>query len=259
MSKWQPAGLVSPLPLPEICSPSKVIAVWIPVGENPTSAPPLDISRVPLVDAFEASTFVTQKRSAEHAAGRYALATLLRDIGFDPYDLRIVRDEHRKPNLVWRDAEARSRAGGPLSPSLPEITLSHSNGIAIAAVSLDSSLIGLDAEPLDAPRPRNILTMMASGEELQYLEQLWLIDEQLGMQESTRTWVVKEAVQKACGLGMHVAPQSFSVLNSDQVVLSHEQVGYRLDAIHWRELLDGRSFVFGFSRLIEVVNSNLNP
>ena len=69
MSKWQPAGLVSPLPLPEICSPSKVIAVWMPVGDTPTSAPPLDISRVPLVDAFEASTFVTQKRSAEHAAG----------------------------------------------------------------------------------------------------------------------------------------------------------------------------------------------
>ena len=139
---------------------------------------------------------------------------------------------------------------------MPEITLGHSNGVAVAAVSLDGALIGLDAEPLDVSRPKNLLTMMASGEELQYLEQLWEIDEKLGMQESTRTWVVKEAVQKACGLGMHIAPQSFSVLNCDEVVLSHDNVGYRLEVVHWRELLEGRSFVFGFSRLKEVVNSN---
>ena len=140
MPKWKPAGLVSPLPLPESCTPSNVIAVWMPVGDISHQAAPFDLSSVPLVDSFEASTFVTAKRTSEHAAGRYALATLLRDIGFDPYDLRIVRDEHRKPNLAWRDSDARIRAGGPHSPALPEITLGHSNGIAIAAVSLDGSL-----------------------------------------------------------------------------------------------------------------------
>jgi len=206
-----------------------------------------------LVDSFEASTFVTEKRAIEHASARYALATLLRDIGFDPFDLRVVRDEHRKPILMWKDADARIRAGGPLSPSLPEITLGHSNGISIAAVSLNGSSIGLDAEPLDYPRKRNLLSMMASGEELQYLEQLWGIDAKIGMQEATRTWVVKEAVQKACGLGMHVPPQSFTVLNCEEVILSHDGHGYRLEAHHWRELLDGRPIAFGFSRLIEVV------
>ena len=253
MEKWQPAGLVSPLPLPEACGVSDVIAVWMPVGEpNPSSLPP-NLSNVPLVDAFEASTFVTAKRALEHASARYALATLLRDIGFDPFDLRVVRDEHRKPILMWKDNEARIRAGGPLSPPLPEVTLGHSNGISIAAVSLNGSLIGLDAEPLDLPRPRNLLAMMTSGDELQYLEQLWDIDARVGMQEATRTWVVKEAVQKACGLGMHVPPQSFTVLNCEEVVLSHDGHGYRLEAHHWRELLDGRAFAFGFSRLIEVV------
>ena len=253
MVDWQPAGLVSPLPLPEACGLDDVIAVWMPVGStNPDESLP-NLSNVPLVDAFEVSTFGTPKRALEHASARYALATLLRDIGFDPFDLRVVRDEHRKPKLVWRDHEARVRAGGPLSPALPEITLGHSNGISIAAVSLNRSLIGLDAEPLDLPRPRNLLTMMTSGEELQYLEQLWEIDARVGMQEATRTWVVKEAVQKACGLGMHVPPQTFRVLNCDEVVLSHDGDGYRLEAYHWRELLDGRPFAFGFSRLIEVV------
>ena len=154
---------------------------------------------------------------------------------------------------MWRDQEARERAGGPLSPKLPEITLGHSNGISIAAVSLNGSMIGLDAEPLDAPRPRNLLTMMTSGEELQYLEQLGDIEQRVGSQEATRTWVVKEAVQKASGLGMHIAPQSFSVLNRDEIVLSHDGHGYRLESHYWRELLDVRAFAFGFSRLIEIV------
>ena len=116
MVDWQPAGLVSPLPLPEACGLDDVIAVWMPVGPiNPDESLP-NLSNVPLVDAFEVSTFGTPKRALEHASARYALATLLRDIGFDPFDLRVVRDEHRKPNLVWRDHGARVRAGGALIP-----------------------------------------------------------------------------------------------------------------------------------------------
>jgi 4'-phosphopantetheinyl transferase EntD len=225
----------------------------MPVGDHDPTGPIPILDRVPLVDAFEASTFAVAKRAYEHAAGRYALATLLRDIGFDPYDLRIVRDEHRKPNLVWRDDQARQRAGGPLSPALPEISIGHSNGIAIAAVSVDGSMIGLDAEPLDMKRPRNLLPMMVTGEEYQYLEQLWDVDEWIGMQETTRTWVVKESVQKACGLGMHISPLAFSVMDREEVVLSHANHGYRLEVHHWRVLIDGRPFALGFSRLLEVV------
>ena len=253
MVLWHPFGLVSPLPLPERCGVDEVIAVWMPVAELRPEDPIPILTNIPLVDAFEATTFATAKRAHEHASARYALATLLRDIGFDPFDLQIVRDEHRKPSLVWKDAEARIRAGGPLSPKLPEITLSHSNGVSIAAISLIVTSIGIDAEPLGVPRARNLLTMMTTGEELQYLEQLWDIDAGVGMQEATRTWVVKEAVQKACGLGMLVAPLSFSVLNCDEVVLSHDSHGFRLEVHLWRDLLDGRPFRFGFSRLIEAV------
>ncbi|DAC63189.1 MAG TPA: 4-phosphopantetheinyl transferase family protein, partial [Candidatus Poseidoniales archaeon] len=100
------------------------------------------------------------------------------------------------------------------------------------------------------------LTMMASGKELQYLEQLWTNDEGLGIQETTRTWVVKEAIQKASGLGMHIAPQSFSVLDCNQISLTHEKVRYNLDFTHWQELLDDRCFAFGFSKLNESINPN---
>ncbi len=253
MINWQPAGLVSPLPLPKGCGLDDVRAVWMPVGVNDSNTPLPNLSNVPLVDSSEASTFATPKRALEHAAARYALATLLRNIGLNPSDLCVIRDKHRKPSLMWRDDEAKRRAGGSLSPALPEITLGHSNGISIAAISTNGSLIGLDAEPLDVPRARNLLTMMTAGEELQYHEQLWEIDARVGMQEATRTWVVKESVQKACGLGMRIPPQTFNVLNCDEVVLSHDGQGYRLATHHWRELLDGRTFAFGFSRLIEVM------
>ncbi|MEC8926731.1 MAG: 4'-phosphopantetheinyl transferase superfamily protein [Candidatus Thermoplasmatota archaeon] len=252
MKNWQPAGLVSPLPLPEGCGLDDVIAVWMPVGASDFSEPLPNLSKVPLVDSSETSTFATPKRALEHAAARYALATILRDIGFNPSDLRVVRDEYRKPNLMWKNHETRERAGDPLNRALPEITLGHSNGISIAAVSMNGSFIGLDAEPLDLPRARNLLTMMTSGEELQYHEKLWETDVTVGMQEATKTWVLKEAVQKACGLGMHIAPQTFTVLNCDEVTISHKGHGYRLETHHWRESLDGRSFAFGFSRLIEV-------
>jgi phosphopantetheinyl transferase len=257
MKKWEPMGPVSPLPIPENCVPPNVMAVWIPVGEAYLGASSLDLSNAPLVDPTEASKFVTQKRASEHAAGRYALASLLRTLGFEPNNLQIIRDEYRKPKLMWRDVDAKSREGGLQSHSLPEISLGHSNGIAVAAVSLDGSSIGLDAEPVDACRSKNILTMMASGKELQYLEQLWMNNEDLGIQESTRTWVVKEAVQKACGLGMHIAPQSFSVLDGNPVSLIHEKVRYNLEFTHWQESLDNRTFRFGFSKLIESVSSNL--
>ena len=55
MVTWQPAGLVSPLPLPEEWDLNDVIAVWLPVDiDHPVKSPP-DLSNVPLVDSFEAS------------------------------------------------------------------------------------------------------------------------------------------------------------------------------------------------------------
>lgn len=256
MKKWVPMGPVSPLQLPENGVTANVMAVWTSVGEVHPNASSLDISSIPLVNATEASKFVTQKRAAEHAAGRYALATLLRNLGFDPINLQVIRDQYRKPKLMWRDVDAKSGTGGLQNQSLPEITIGHSNGVAIAAVSLDGYPIGLDAEPVGVCRSKNILTMMASGKELQYLEQLWTNDEGLGIQETTRTWVVKEAIQKASGLGMHIAPQSFSVLDCNQISLTHEKVRYNLDFTHWQELLDDRCFAFGFSKLNESINPN---
>ena len=68
MQKWVPMGPVSPLQLPENGVTTNVMAVWTSVGEAHPNASSLDISSIPLVNATEASKFVTQKRAAEHAA-----------------------------------------------------------------------------------------------------------------------------------------------------------------------------------------------
>jgi len=245
MSKWLPAGPVSTLPLPSVIRDGRLVASWVPIGESQASDEMPDLSGVPLVNAGEAATFAIPKRAHEHASGRFVLAKLLGQQGFEVSDLAITRDENRRPSLIYRD--------GKSGEALPEISIGHSNGCAIAALSLDGSWIGIDAEPLDLTRPRNLLPFMVSGEEFDYLNRLWDINEWTGMQETTRTWVVKEAVQKACGLGMSVAPQSFTVLGREDVFLNHQHNSYRLEVHHWSELLDGRSFTFGFSRLIERV------
>ncbi|MEE2812585.1 MAG: 4'-phosphopantetheinyl transferase superfamily protein [Candidatus Thermoplasmatota archaeon] len=239
---WNPAGPVSRLSLPPNCDQVGVQAVWIPVHDtSPVDELP-DLSQVPLVNQSEASTFVIPKRAHEHAAGRYALARLLQENGLDPNELQIIRDENRKPSLIWNDNH--------VDTPLPEITIGHSGGIAIAAISIDGTQIGLDAEPLEHPRQRNLLPMMASGVEYQYLNDIWDLDAEIGMQEATRTWVMKEAVQKACGYGMQIPPLSFNVLNKDEVELSHDGQGFRLTTHHWLEHLMGQSFAFGFSRML---------
>ena len=58
MELWRPFGLVSPLPLPDACGVDEVIAVWMPVADPRPSDPLPLLTNVPLVDAFEASTFV---------------------------------------------------------------------------------------------------------------------------------------------------------------------------------------------------------
>ena len=47
-------------------------------------------------------------------------------------------------------------------------------------------------------------------------------------EESADPWI------EACGLGMHIAPQTFTVLNCGGVAISHDGHGYRLETHHWR-------------------------
>jgi phosphopantetheinyl transferase len=76
--------------------------------------------------------------------------------------------------------------------------------------------VGFDIEPLDRPRIREILPLMAAGAELQHLESCWDADPTTASELTTEVWVAKEAIQKAAGVGMGLAPQSFSILQPSE-------------------------------------------
>ncbi|MBN17520.1 MAG: hypothetical protein CMB37_05110 [Euryarchaeota archaeon] len=242
---WEPSGVVSPISIP--CNDNNIHSGWISVGDFEHNSEIPDISGVPLVDPSEASTFATPKRAYEHAAARHVLATLLHDIGFEADKIAVSRNQYRKPNLVWKDITSSS-----LNQKLPEISLCHSGGIAIATVSVDAGPIGLDAEPLESMRSRNILSMMSSADEMQHLNDLWDVDEAVAIQETNRIWVIKESVQKACGFGMHLPPQSFAVHEHEDITVNHSGQTYHIQTNHWVETLDDIPFQLGFSKVLGI-------
>ncbi len=227
---WNPAAAPVSLDLP-LGTPPGVTAAWIPVrATEPTAAPP-DVSDVLLVNRNEAARFKSAKRAEEHASGRYLLAQLLYLSGYDPNLLRIDRDAFRRPILAGVDFP-------------PSVSIAHSGGAAAVIIGPNRMLIGLDIEPLDVTRQRNILPLMASPSERTSLAKLWDLDAEEASVRTTELWVDKEAILKATGLGMGLAPQSFTADGLHEVPIPNRGVFH---IVRSRVELDGRPFALSLS------------
>jgi phosphopantetheinyl transferase len=77
---------------------------------------------------------------------------------------------------------------------------------------------------------------MASGDELTKLEEAWDQNPGAASTLTNLVWVVKEAIQKATGLGMGLAPQSFEVLDKEVITINSQL--YRIHS--WQPLLSGQ-------------------
>ena len=162
----------------------------MPVGSWP-------LSEVPLAHATEVDTFVTEKRRNEHLSGRRLLGQALLTWGVN--DLSVVevqRDDFRAPTVcfiqgVWKRTP------------LPNISISHSDGMAFVALSPSSQRVGIDAEPVGRMLAENAFDLMARGEELERLR-----EEPVHV---FRAWTGKEAVQKCLGRGMHLNPREIEI------------------------------------------------
>ena len=156
-----------------------------------------NISEVPLAQASEVETFVTEKRRHEHLTGRRLLGVALEIWGVD--DLSVVevrRDEFRAPSIhfiqgVWRRTP------------LPNVSISHSDGMAFVALVPPELRVGLDAEPVERTLAKNAFDMMAKGSELERLRRK--------PEDAFRMWTGKEAVQKCLGQGMHLNPRDIEI------------------------------------------------
>ncbi|MEC9090956.1 MAG: 4'-phosphopantetheinyl transferase superfamily protein, partial [Candidatus Thermoplasmatota archaeon] len=78
------------------------------------------------------------------------------------------------------------------------------------------------------------------------------VDEAVAIQETNRIWVIKESVQKACGFGMHLPPQSFAVHEHEDITVNHNGQTYHIQTNHWVETLDDIPFQLGFSKVLGI-------
>ena len=221
---WKPDGEPIPLDLPS-ATPEGTVAAWIRVRLTSPTDPVPDVTNLRFVDPLEASKFAMAKRAEEHAASRWLVEHLLASTGRDPTMYRIERDEYRRPKLI--------------GPDPPSLSITHSGGVAAVVVGPEGADIGLDLEPV-MTRPRNLLFLMASGEERQELDSLYDVDEAIASERTTDVWVAKEAVQKAAGLGMGLAPQSFAVDGLNLVEVAGSDANQMYEIHRWKSMLNGR-------------------
>jgi len=197
---WSPKGEVEFLSSPfsdsaEWARPSTLIG-RLPIRiTKPDARPPTNHESPHLCSPLEVSRFSTAKRYEEHLAGRWLVGELLKQWGIEIAGLEIIRDENRAPSLSWR-------AEPDFAKSLPSISIGHSEGWAIAALSEANYHVGIDAEPGSREISSSAFVMMASGNELQYLNDY--------PESAISIWTAKEAVQKALHLGMHLNPRKVS-------------------------------------------------
>ena len=161
----------------------------------------------------------SEHRRAEWLAARVAAKALCAEwlharFGVRPpaNHLLIRKDSHGAPFMTLR---------GPWSAKLPSdaipaLSLSHSDGVAIAAIALDSAVrVGIDIERI-AARPEGFAdTWLAELErELPIRDDVGkVVDEEARL---TALWCLKEATTKALGLGFHLAVSEVVITDVDE-------------------------------------------
>ncbi len=195
--------------------PASASAVWL--------EPPADMARPIWRDVLEAVQLAPEELSALRNLtgpdrrrtlwlwGRIAAKEAARRLWLDqgqtavfPADLAIEPDTHGRPLLRIHDADR--------SLSVPSVSIAHTEGVAVALASVDSSArVGIDVERITEREPR--------FESLAFSElERDLLDRQAGSARAewiARFWCAKEAVGKATGRGLLVGPASVEVIGAE--------------------------------------------
>ena len=131
-------------------------------------------------EALRLSAFRMEKRRSEWLAGRLAAKTLLAETGA-PGALSTLE--------IGMDSLGRPSCGGSL------LSISHSNGWAMAALKPGSAFLGADLEKIEERHPAWYRDYFHNSE-------LPAPDPS----GATRLWTIKEALMKALGLGLTADP-----------------------------------------------------
>ncbi|MDD5209024.1 MAG: 4'-phosphopantetheinyl transferase superfamily protein [Elusimicrobiales bacterium] len=131
-------------------------------------------------EALRYAAFRMEKRRSEWLAGRLAAKTLL---------AAAAPEKKLSSYEITIDRLGRPACGGAL------LSISHSNGWALAAVKPGSAFLGADLEKIEERHP-------AWYRDYFHLSELPKPDPS----EATRIWAIKEALLKALGLGLMADP-----------------------------------------------------
>jgi len=193
---------------------------------------------------FFASLKATPARQREWITGRIAAKDAVRRLLQNKFgslpaypDIGIEADENGRISAsgAWRE-----RLG-----AAPGVSLSHSNGVAVALACLDENqAVGVDLEPIERD-PREFEALAFTSGERQMLADLGEPDRRLW---SLRLWCAKESVGKAMGTGLRDGPHSIEASAIDRpagaVVVSARNGGTRY--IGYTSLKDG--FIFAVAK-----------
>ena len=102
------------------------------------------------------------------------------------------------------------------SDAVPALSLSHSDGVAIAALAMDAAIrVGIDIEKI-AARPEGFADTWLDKQE----RRLTILDDHGGAVDDdarlTALWCLKEATTKALGLGFHLSVSEVVVTSVDE-------------------------------------------
>ena len=126
--------------------------------------------KLQFIDWDEIKTFKTAKRQNEHFSARWLLEEAVKEWGgIDCSGIYVHRTEERAPYL-------RAIQGLWIQPTLPSISIAHSQTLACVALIDQGWTVGVDAESFDRPPSPSVFDMMAKGQELALLNRVnWML------------------------------------------------------------------------------------
>lgn len=164
--------------------------------------------------------------AAKDAVRQWAATT--RGVELAPADITILPDDMGRPVINCPPLAAT----GPL----PGVSISHSRGHVVAALSEPGASIGIDIARLEDVRSAELLKKSFAEPELQLLDQR---NGGSSIRDVVSFWCAKEAASKAGGHGLGGDPARWVVRNyerdSGQLVVNHANANYRVRVWHLNE------------------------
>ena len=164
-------------------------------------------------------------RRTDWLLGRIAAKDALRQWSYQhlgiqlaPVDIEILPNAQGKP-IAQCPALTHSPQGVETPIQLPDISISHSDGTAVAAIAQANEQIGIDWQPLSAIRDVDAMAQAFTPAELSLYTHI-------DRHALARLWAAKEAAAKAIGTGLAGNPQQWIVEaiapNGHEVVIVYQ-------------------------------------